>query len=429
MLNKLKAAGLKKTIGSTIIVIRSVLLFPIVLFVGFGKDFDGAILDQFEHCKTTLRAADNGLEARVFMPLLRVRYPPIDAYRASAGDYYAVPLASNALGAFLDFIFLDTLSISSITDPEDILDLIRFCGVYISKLRAELLLHFVTHLKIDNCIKFMNIAYELSKDPVSAKEINRALGYMKYFFVSNWEKVVVKPEVANIPSELFIELSRLTSPGFKGQLDAYKNLIKVVNADFDEDSLSHALMVLFTNQDSTDFVFHVHDRSFPVHKYVIAVQCPLNQLGITDQKEVTLPDTLLPHADIFEILLHYVYVQGTLCSPVICEHVLITAWCFSDFLTATLPPIDLELAHLVWQSGMFYIGHEPNFEPKLGSYFSSSLNVRTIIDLLLKMEDKAYALCLKDAILRVRFHQTSADSILWLNFAIIVRGQKCVGFG
>jgi len=138
-----------------------------------------------------------------------------------------MPLGTDALSAFLDFVFLDKLSIDAITDPEDILDLIRFCGAHMPKFRSELLAHFCEQLNLKNCVKFLSLAFEMSRDPASAKEINRALNYLKYFFVSHWEKIIFDIEVDGIQKDLLIDLMRLKSKGHDPELEQLKNSIKV----------------------------------------------------------------------------------------------------------------------------------------------------------------------------------------------------------
>jgi hypothetical protein len=65
-----------------------------------------------------------------------------------------------------------------------------------------------------------------------------------------------------------------------------------------------------------------------------------------------------------------------------------------------LPPADIDLCHNVWQAGMYYLGSDANFEAKLSLYYSSSLNVREIVDLLTAIEERPYAIVLKDAVLK-----------------------------
>lgn len=47
---------------------------------------------------------------------------------------------------------------------------------------------------------------------------------------------------------------------------------------------------------------------------------------------------------------------------------------------------------------MYYLGNDANFEVRLASYFASYLNVRGIVDLLMKIEEKPYAVSLKDTV-------------------------------
>jgi hypothetical protein len=68
-------------------------------------------------------------------------------------------------------------------------------------------------------------------------------------------------------------------------------------------------------------------------------------------------------------------------------------------VTIALPTIDLATAHSVWESGLYYLGTDANFETKLSSYFASSLNIREIVELLIQIEEKPYALTLKDTVI------------------------------
>jgi hypothetical protein len=180
---------------------------------GVGKDFNGDILQKFPHLWSSLRSGDLLIEVNVYVPVIRARFPPIDAYKSQFGDYYAIPLGSAPMLAFLDFVYADKISVGSITDPEDIIDLIRFCGMHMPRFRSELLSHFLEHVKVENCIKYLTIAYELSRDPASSREISRALNYLKFFFVSNWDRVTMTIDMEVIPHELLIELIRVNSKG------------------------------------------------------------------------------------------------------------------------------------------------------------------------------------------------------------------------
>ncbi len=330
--------------------------------------------------QTILLSGDRSVEFAVFFPLLRVRFPAIDVYKAEDGTY-VIPLAPTPLFVFLEWIFNDRIEVDGVKKVDDILDLIRFCGVHNGRLRSELLLHFVSEVKISNCIQYLTLAFALASDPGSAREVNRALGYLKWFFVTNWDEVLLQTDLSSLPQELFLELARLTTKPNAETIRSLKNSIQVQKGDlaYDNDTLTRALLNLLSSNDGADSTIKLADNQYSVHKYVFAVNAPHNQFGLTD-KEAVLADTFIQSSNVFEVLLHFIYA--------------------SDFIASELPPPELEFVHQVWLSGMFYLGSESTFEPKLATYFSLGLNVRCISDMIVGMEEKPYAQCIKDTIVK-----------------------------
>jgi hypothetical protein len=89
--------------------------------------------------------------------------------------------------------------------------------------------------------------------------------------------------------------------------------IQVFNSDSDDDTLARALLVLLTTQDEADYSFYVYERTCRAHKYILALNTPSNFFAADDDQS-TVSDTLMPSTEIFEILLHYIYAQGSLVS-------------------------------------------------------------------------------------------------------------------
>jgi len=215
----------------------------------------------------------------------------------------------------------------------------------------------------------------LDFDPAQLVDHGHVLAEVKIFFLKNWNKVVFLPNLENLPTRVLVEFMklRISDDGIKKMENALTVFRE--NCSVKTESLSHACLQLHDSHDAADIKINLGTSEIFLHKYVLSANAPNHHLPLTDDLKI---DCQTP-SDFkhLENLIKFIYAR--------------------DFFETRT--IDLDEAHGLWQTGMYFLESRADFEGKLCKWFMAGLDEKSIFRILEDVEQKPCALVLREAAL------------------------------
>jgi len=243
----------------------------------------------------------------------------------------------------------------------------------LQRFRAELIGFLRENLMVSNCVEWLEKILE--HDPAQLVDHGHVLAEIKIFFIKNWNKVVFLPNLENLPTRVLVEFMklRISDDGIKKMENALTVFRE--NCSVKTESLSYACLQLHESRENANVKILFGSSEIFLHKYVLSANAPHHHLPTTDDFKIDCQtQSDLKH---FENLIKYIYAR--------------------DFFESRA--IDLEEAHGLWQTGMYFLDSRVDFEGKLCRWFMSGLDEKSIFRILDEIEQKPYALILRDAAL------------------------------
>eukprot|EP01124_Arcella_intermedia_P022577 TRINITY_DN338_c0_g1_i30.p1 TRINITY_DN338_c0_g1~~TRINITY_DN338_c0_g1_i30.p1 ORF type:complete len:585 (-),score=128.62 TRINITY_DN338_c0_g1_i30:1585-3339(-) len=103
-------------------------------FVGLCRDSDGVLLQAFPELQTTIRSSDMK-EFIAYLPILKTRFPGVSKYHKQESTSFSLPLHSEILHCFLQFIYQDRINFKILSNErkiENLVAVLRFCEDIVS---------------------------------------------------------------------------------------------------------------------------------------------------------------------------------------------------------------------------------------------------------------------------------------------------------
>jgi len=345
-----------------------------IIYIGFGHDKDGSILKSLRECQTRIQSLEQQ-DFVIYLPILKTRFTDIDKYINTQQATNLIPLQTNPLKVFLRFTYTDEVDLSSLK-IEELIDLLQFCGEGVPRLRSECVQYIRQCLTVKNCIEYIKYMVDIKSN---SRDIKILIEDMKKFFVNNWSNLVYSPELDCLPTSFLVDLMKLAGQSSLQTQNKVSGLSKQEENEIRRDNLREVCLKLFNNLITSDYILTVGEKEIQVHRYILCSNAPSNllPLGISPASGEDNGLDIVSDFKSFLLFIKFLYL--------------------SEFFEDDL--ISIEETQSLWETASYYIDEKTVFEDALCAWMVSGLTTKSVLRILIQMEDKPCAEVIKEAVL------------------------------
>jgi len=336
-------------------------------------------LKSLRDCQTRLRSLEQQ-DFVVYLPILKTRFADIDKFINSQQVANLIPLQTNPLSVFLQFTYTDGIKLAGLK-VEEIFDLLQFCGEGLPKLRSECVQYIRQGLTEKNCLEYIHHIVDIKS---TSRDVNLLIEEMKLFFVTNWTTLVFRSEVENLPTSFLVDLMRLVGQSTSQNYQSNNKIpiTKHEENDIRKDNLREVCLKLSNNHPTSDYILSIGDKELHVHRYILYANASSNllplgvSLSASGGGEENSIDIVSDFKS-FQLLIQFLYLN--------------------EFVEED--PISLEETQALWETASYFLDEKNAFEEALCAWMVSGLTTKSVLKLLVQMEDKPCAEVIKEALL------------------------------
>eukprot|EP01124_Arcella_intermedia_P022575 TRINITY_DN338_c0_g1_i29.p1 TRINITY_DN338_c0_g1~~TRINITY_DN338_c0_g1_i29.p1 ORF type:complete len:642 (-),score=130.69 TRINITY_DN338_c0_g1_i29:197-1840(-) len=348
-----------------------------------------------------------------YLPILKTRFPGVSKYHKQESTSFSLPLHSEILHCFLQFIYQDRINFKILSNErkiENLVAVLRFCEDSLSKFQREILNHFLESLTPLNCIDYI-----LATNGSVIASLAYIQSQAKHYFVKNWGKAVLHPQLESLPNTILLELMQMRSKYSSPEQEALqrtrstqggKSVLKenqptdlpenVIVAKSVEPTLMEIIGQFYLEKQYCDVTFVVSSKEFIAHKYILVSLYPSNKFSIivpnSPEESPNVPRHHVQHHGAHNIQLDEKMVSDSKLFACFLEY-LYTGQ-FNNELE-----VSLEHAQSMWLIGNNLLDSNRQFEIHLSRWFSKCLDNTNIFKILTEISEKSLSSVLKEAAL------------------------------